>query len=296
MAKSKKAEKLNNAKKDKKNAENRVEQKGMMKTETGKVKVFKGFFAKKHDATENILTIFSRPTTYAALIAEFFGTALIAMLLVTIGVSNPIFLLFTLVAVTLAMHTLSGSHFNPLITAGMMATRRTSVIRGVLYVLMQVFGAWFGYGLVNIFVGAASKGGTSPLQTMAKLGENVHLVVLMELIGAIMIGFFYVRAMIYKKHAFMFSVIVAGGVMTAVLLMLVASSMAQMSGNGSVFILNPAVAIIYQILPNSGNNAGEIIMEIAAALGVYFAIPMIGGTIGAYLSDFVTKLSGAELE
>lgn len=291
MAKEKKTSKSTTAK-TKATAQKAVATTNNINNKDKSTNPLKGFFVRKYDANENVLTFFKHPTTYAALLAELLGTAMLAMFLLAIGVSNPILLLFVLVAVTLTFYSLSGANFNPLITAGMMATRRMSVIRGVFYMLAQVFGAWLGYGIISIFANASEKG-AAPLQVMTKLGDNIGLVILIELLGAIMVGFFFARALFYKKHPYIFSVIVGGGIMVAVLLMLIASGMVQMNNN---FILNPAVALTYQILPTSGNQFGEILQAITTALSTYYIIPMIGGIAGFYLSDLMTKLSGNNLD
>lgn len=251
-------------------------------------------FARKFDPTENILTIFKRPSTYAALIAEFLGTFLLAAFFLTVGVQSPLFIIFVVLAITLTFYSLSGAHFNPLITVGMMATRRISAIRGVLYILAQILGAWFSFFMLSSFAGAAGKGENSPLQSMSKLvNDKIGVIIAIELIGAILVGLFYARALFYKKHAFMFSAIVAGGIMVAMLIMLVSSNMQKLNNN---FILNPAVAMVYQILPSSATEFGSAIKDIALALSIYFVIPMLGGTIGFYLSDLTAKLAGEELK
>ena len=54
--------------------------------------IFKGFFAKKCDPKENVLTIFKNPKIYAALIGELVGTMLLSMLLLTLGV-QPLYMI-----------------------------------------------------------------------------------------------------------------------------------------------------------------------------------------------------------
>ncbi len=58
------------------------------------------------------------------------------------------------------------------------------------------------------------------------------------------------------------------------------------------FAMNPAVAMMLQIFPTSGENFGEIFGGICQALSVFALVPMIGGIVGFYLSDFNSKLSG----
>jgi hypothetical protein len=46
-----------------------------------------------------------------------------------------------------------------------------------------------------------------------------------------------------------------------------------------------------QIFPTSGESFGEIFGGICQALSCFALIPMIGGVIGFYLSDFVGRVS-----
>ena len=73
--------------------------------------IFKGFFAKKCDPKENVLTIFKNPKIYAALIGELVGTMLLSMLFLTLGV-QPLYMIFGCIGITLAVFTLSGANLN----------------------------------------------------------------------------------------------------------------------------------------------------------------------------------------
>ena len=121
--------------------EEKVEKRVAKTDKKGFKEVLKDFFAKKCDASENILTIFHNKKIYGALIAELLGTMLLTIILITLGLYQPLYIFFVVIAVTLAVFKLSGANFNPLITVGMMASRRMSAIRGVLYILAQVVGA-----------------------------------------------------------------------------------------------------------------------------------------------------------
>ena len=88
----------------------------------------KGFFGKlferKFDPKENILTIFKNKKIYAAILGEILGTAVVCMVLLTLGVYQPLYILFVLVGAMVAVYAFSGANLNPIITVGMMATRR----------------------------------------------------------------------------------------------------------------------------------------------------------------------------
>ncbi|MBQ3469720.1 aquaporin [Candidatus Saccharibacteria bacterium] len=252
-------------------------------------KPFKGFFARKFDANETILTIFKSPRIYGAIIGEVIGTMLLTAILLTLGVYQPLYIMFGVIAISMAIFAFSGANINPIVTVGMMASRRMSAIRGVVYLLSQVLGAWLAFLLVNAFRGASENAADMP-QMAAVADGQFWLVTMIEFVGAIMIAFFFARALSYKRSTFTFAAIYGGGVCVTLLFVIVISS--TFSGLQNNFILNPAAALMYQILPAGGENFGEIFGAICGALLTYVIFPMVGGVLGFYLADFGARLSG----
>ncbi|MBQ3309163.1 aquaporin [Candidatus Saccharibacteria bacterium] len=250
---------------------------------------FKGFFARKFDANENILTIFKNPRIYGAILGEVIGTMLLTLILLTLGIYQPLYIMFGVIAISMAVFAFSGANLNPIITVGMMASRRMSAIRGILYILSQVLGAWLAFLLANAFRSAAQEAPEFP--QMAEVADGQFWVVTMiEFVGAIMIAFFFARALAYKRSTFTFAAIYGGGICVVLLFAIVVSSTyLQLQNN---FILNPAAALMYQILPAGGENFGEVFGAICSALLTYVIFPMLGGVIGFYIADFSARLSG----
>lgn len=249
----------------------------------------KGFFSKKYDVTENITTIFSRPQIYGAIIGEIIGTMLLMMTVICLGMTNPLYIWFAMTAITVAVFGLSGANLNPLITVGMMATRRMSAIRGVLYILAQIIGAWLGMTLTSGFKGWAES--TADMPAMAEVADgNFWKVAIIELVGAIILAFFFARAWKYRKNPLTFGFTVGTGLaVTIIYIYIISQSYFGFSNN---FMVNPAMALMYQILPSAGENFGEIMGGILQALAIYAAFPMVGGVIGFYIADFTSRLSG----
>lgn len=254
-----------------------------------------GFFAKKYEGKEGILTIFKDHKFYGALLGEVIGTMLLALLffsLALMGIAQIAMYSFAVIAILIAVYAFSGACLNPLITVGMMATRRVSVIRGIMYIIAEVLGAWLGWLIFNAFHLAGGETAYD-IPTMATLAEGKFWIVSMvELLGACIIGFFFNRALKYKRSVFTFAAVVTGGLATAVVIGYVISA-AFLSLNNN-FAFNPAVALMMQIFPQSGESFGEILGGICQALSIYAIFPMIGGVVGFYLSDFTSKLSGEE--
>ena len=268
-----------------------------VKTETKKEQTscLKGFFAKKYEEKESILTVFKNHKFYGALLGEILGTALITMLLFSfslIGIHNMTAYAFAVIAVFIAIYAFSGACLNPIVTVGMMASRRMSVIRGIMYIIAEVIGAWLGWLIFNSFHLAGGETAVA-VPSLTAVGENQFwLFAMVELVGAIIIAFFFSRALKYKRSVFTFGATVAGGTILAVLLgYIVSAGFLGLNGN---FIFNPASALMFQIFPTAGENFGEILGGVCQALSIYALLPMIGGTLGFYLSDFMSKLSSEE--
>lgn len=249
----------------------------------------KGFFARKFDKDENVMTIFKGSRIWGALLGELIGTMLLSMFLLTLGV-QPLYLIFAVVGIYVVIVGLSGAHLNPLVTIGMLATRRMSAIRGVLYMLAQVLGAWLGLIIINAF--RLGSGTTSELPMMSEIsGETFWAVALIELLGAVIIAFTFARSLKFaRKSPLTFALAVTSGMTLAVVVgLIISQSFFMFSEN---FVFNPAVALMYQIIPTTAEGFGELASLAGLALAAYVVFPAIGGVIGFYLSDLSTRLAG----
>ena len=257
-----------------------------------KCSFWKSFFAKKYEEDESVLTIFKQKRIWGAILGEVFGTMFVAMIILTLGLYQPLYMFFILLAVSVATYKLSGAILNPINTVGMMATRRISAIRGVLYLLAQLLGAWLGFLIVSVFINTAAgiSGSEAELPGMTMATEGYYWVVtFLEFLGAAIVGFFFARAWENRKNVVAFGAVAAGGLTLAmVVVYLISYQNFGLTGN---FMLNPAVALMYQILPTSADGVGELLLEIVKALFTYVLFPVVGGTIGFYLADIAKTTS-----
>lgn len=257
--------------------------------------IFKGFFKKKYEENESILTIFKKPKFYGALLGEVLGTALITLALFALStwsIAYASWFILAIVAIYIAIYAFSGAVLNPIVAAGMMASRRMSVIRGVMYIVAEIIGAWLGWLIFNSFHLAAGDM-AAEVVSMSAIGEGQFWIfAMLELFGAIIIAFFYARALKYKRSVFTFGAVAAGGILLAIMIgYIVSAGFFALSNN---FIFNPAAALMFQIFPTAGESFGEIMGGVCQALSVYCILPMVGGVLGFYLSDFAGKLSEEE--
>ena len=273
---------------------NTVEEKKDTKTTSGK-SYLSGFFAKKYEEKESILTVFKNHKFYGSLLGEIIGTMLLALLLFALflmGLPNIATYAFAVIAILIAVYAFSGACLNPIVVVGMMASRRMSVVRGIMYIIAEIIGAWLGWMIFNGFHLAGGETAYD-IPAISALAENGFWpIAMIELLGAAIIAFFFARALKYKRSVFTFGAVVAGGIILAIVIGYVAS--AAFLGANNSFIMNPAIAMMFQIFPTAGENFGEILGGVCQALSLYAIIPMIGGVIGFYLSDFTGKLSSEE--
>jgi len=251
---------------------------------------FKGFFARKYPEGENILTIFETPRIWGAVIGEVIGTMFLSMLLLTLGIQQPLYILFGFLAITLAVFAYSGAHLNSATTIGMMATRRVSAIRGVLYIVAQVVGAWLGLLIIGGLRTASGASAELPALTAAT-GSDFWKYMLIEFVGVFTVAFFFNRAQEYnhKKSAFTYAAIIAGGVTLAVLFCLILSdSFFKLRNN---FILNPAIAIMYQIFPTSAEKFDALMGTVALESLVHIITPLVAGILAFFVADVAKALS-----
>ena len=266
------------------------------KVETTKGKsCLSGFFAKKYEEKESILTIFKCHKFYGALLGEIIGTGLLTMLVFMLsfaGLANIGTFAWAPIAILIAIFAFSGACLNPVVVVGMVASRRMSVIRGVMYIIAEIIGAWLGWLILNSFRLAGGES-AAELSKMVETGENFWVFAMLELFGGILVAFFFARALKYKRSVFTFAVTAVGGLVfayfTAYLI-----SYAFVGVQGGNYLFNPAIALMYQIFPTAGEGFGEIMGGICQALTIYALFPIVGGVAGFYLSDFMGKLSSEE--
>lgn len=253
---------------------------------------FSGFFGKKYEEKESILTVFKDHRFYGALLGEVIGTCLLTILMFAlsfINIANIATFAWAVIAALIAVYAFSGACLNPLIAVGMVASRRMSVIRGTMYIIAEVIGAWLGWLIFHAFQVAGGEAATDiPAMTLAEEGQ-FWMFAMLELLGAVIIAFCFARALSYKRSVFTFAVTVAGGIVLAVVAGYVISYAFASTQNN--FIFNPAVALMYQIFPTAGEDFGEIMSGVCQALTIYALFPIVGGICGFYLSDFMSKLS-----
>ena len=195
----------------------------------------------------------------AAIVAEFLGTGILTLLILsvqrsTIGV--PFFVALTagltVTVLYFALGNVSGGYFNPAVTIAMATARKIEVLKAVIYVAVQLLGAWLAYWLYTYYAN----------NTLMPIGGHFTWKVLVsEGVGASILGFAYAAAA-YQGYTTAVRASVAGiGYVVAV----VAASAA------AIGLVNPAVALGVR----------------AWIWGSYVAGPVVGAFVGVNLYKYV---------
>jgi aquaporin Z len=191
----------------------------------------------------------------AALVAEFLGTGALTLLVLTVQRSTigvPFFVAaaagLTVVLMSFILGGASGAHFNPAVTLGMWTARRVETLTAILYVAVQLLGAWGAYYLYTYFV-------NNHLQNVG--GHYTGRILVAEAVGAGVFAFGFAAA---AMSAFTRAVSASFAGLAYMVGILAASS-------ASIGLLNPALAL--------GTRAW--------VWGTYVLGPVVGAVIGVNL-------------
>lgn len=191
----------------------------------------------------------------ATLVAEFLGTGLLTLLVLSVQRSNigvPFFVAMiaalTTIVLIFAFGKISGAYLNPAITIGLWTARRLSTLRAVLLVGMELLGAWVAYYVYTYFINTH----LTPVG-----GHFSGRVLAAEAVGAGVLGLIWGAAIFNKWEKPQKAVVVGIAVMLGMVL-------ASSAGLG---LINPALALGVR----------------AWVWGTYVLGPVIGAIIGVNL-------------
>jgi aquaporin Z len=201
----------------------------------------------------------------AALAAEFLGTSVLTLLVLsvqrsTIGV--PFFVAIaaglSVIIMTFAVGSTSGAFFNPAITIAMWTARKVSTLTAVLYIAMEFLGGWASYAIYKYLSHA-------PLAAVG--GHFSGRILVAEAIGTGIFAF-GLAGVVYQRFSAAAAATIAGLAFTVGI---IAASPA------AIGILNPAVALGIR----------------AWVWGTYVLGPVLGAVIGLNLYGLLFAEPGA---
>jgi glycerol uptake facilitator-like aquaporin len=210
----------------------------------------------------------------AMLVAEFIGTAVLVLSVLSVRSSGIGYSFFVALGAGLAVAALSfmlsessGAQFNPALTIGLWVSRKVKTLPGILYVIVQLLGAWAAYGLFKYFTKS---------HLPASGGSYMGRVLVAEAAGTFVFAFAWAAAAAQKFDGVRRAATLGGGFALAIIV----SSLAAV-GTGVGFA-NPALAL--------GSHAWNIWGTMG--WGTYVLGPVIGGIVGVGLYHLLFAAGG----
>ena len=208
-------------------------------------------------------------------VAEFLGTGLLALVILSVQRSNigiPYFVGIAagiaVAAFSYAFGGVSGAHFNPALTLGLWTARKVKTVPALTYVVAQLLGGWAAYAVYTYFI-------NQPLQ---KLGGTFTMrVFAAEAIGAFIFGLVWAAVAARRLNVSVAGLGLALGVMV--------------SASAAIGLINPAVAI--------SARAWEFVNT--TGLLTYALAPVVGAVLGVNLyyllfAEQETKVAAAPVK
>jgi glycerol uptake facilitator-like aquaporin len=178
----------------------------------------------------------------AALLAEFLGTGILTLvsLKVLYSLGVPFFVAMgsgvALAMLVFVFVNRSWGYFNPAITLGMVTVRKIDALTGLLYIIVQLLGAWAAYGLYTYMM----NGSPSELTTSFNWQS-----VTVQAVGAGILAF-GIAAAVYQAAVTRAAAAAYVGISLFVaMLVALTVSVSPLTGQGSIVsgFLNPAVSL-----------------------------------------------------
>ena len=163
--------------------------------------------------------------------AEFLGTGLLALVMLSVQHSTiglPYFVAIAagtaLAALTVIFGSDDGAHYNPAITIGMWTARQIKTLPAAAYIVAQMLGAWAAYYAYTYFV-------KTSLQPIG--GHYDGRVLVAEAVGTMVLGFAFAAAAFGRFERSKTAVTVGAAFVLAIII----------ASSAAIGIANPAVAL-----------------------------------------------------
>jgi aquaporin Z len=197
----------------------------------------------------------------AMLVAEFLGTGVLTLAVLSVQRSQLGLAYFVAIAAGLAVILLtfvfggvSGAQFNPALTLALWTARRVKTVPALIYIAAQLLGAWAAYGLYHYFV-------HTDVQAVTQAFSGRIMVA--EAIGTMVLALGWAAAAYNRFEEGRFAAVAGLSFALAIIL----------ASAASVGLANPAVAV--------GVRAWEVFGE--NGWGNYVLGPVLGAVIGVNL-------------
>jgi glycerol uptake facilitator-like aquaporin len=209
----------------------------------------------------------------AAIVAEFFGTAVLTTVVLTVSrtLGYPYFVGIaaglTLMIIVSMIGNISGAHVNPAVTLSLWTVKKINTIQAILYVAVQCAGALVAFRLLSYLTGSTTDVERAALDWKVFTAEAV---------GAFVFIFGIASAIYQKYEGGRLASVIGGSLFVGVLV----------ASPGSFAVLNPAIALAvvwstpYFVAPIVGGILAANIYAMLFA-GEKFTLSTINARIGA---------------
>lgn len=206
----------------------------------------------------------------ATLVAEFLGTGILTLLILSVKYSSlgsAAFFIAATAGLTLTFLTflflnVSGGNFNPAVTIGLWSIKKIPGSTALLYVVVQLLGGYGAYSLFTYFV-------NQPLPAASK--QWATQIILAEVIGTVILAL-GIGAAVYQKFTLGAQAAVTGLALMIGVISVSAAVIGLQNPTAVAGVLNPAVAL--------GLKAWTFDLSKSAPFFMYAVGPVIGGVIG----------------
>lgn len=211
----------------------------------------------------------------AELAAEFLGTGVLTLvtLKVLYSLGVPFFVAMAaglvLAMLVFVFAAKSWGYFNPAITIGMVTARKIDAITGVMYIIVQLLGAWAAYGLYTYMMNGSPSELTTSFSWQSVTVQAVGT-------GIFALG---VAAAVYRAYSQAATAAFLGLSLMIGMVVAMTVSVSQLTGQGSIVsgFLNPAVSLGVR----GWNIWGSL------GWGVSVLGPVIGAVVGVNLYKYL---------
>jgi aquaporin rerated protein, other eukaryote len=211
----------------------------------------------------------------ASLVAEFLGSGVLTLvtLKVLYSLGVPFFVAMAaglvLAMLVFVFAARSWGYFNPAITLAMVTIRRIDAITGVMYIIVQLLGAWAGYGLYTYMMNGSPSELTTSFSWQSVTVQAVGT-------GVFALG---LAAAIYQAFSRVVTASIIGLSFMVGMLIALTISVSQLTGQGTIVsgFLNPAVSLGVR----GWNIWGSL------GWGVSVLGPVIGAVVGVNLYKYL---------
>ncbi len=220
------------------------------------------------------------PNTIRMIVLELLGIFTLAVTF-TLTQGHPMYMMFSVAAVFLALSHATGGAFNPALSFGQWITRKICGAAMILQIVAQFLGGMLALVVLNGFIGAAAGAeSTYGAIELFKLSEVVAgkewYLFAAEAVGMMIVALVLGRiAKAKASNRLEKSFAISGAVFAAMLLAGTAASYAS-----GMTVLNPSILMTLQAFPSK---------NWVWLVSIYVIAPLLGGAIGYVLSDLLQE-------